>query len=194
MAERRMIAVFCGAGTGNDPRFEKATYAFGQALARRGLGLVYGGGAVGLMGAVADGALSEGGHVVGVIPNFMVEKELAHRGVADMRIVHSMHERKALMAKLADGFVALPGGLGTLDELLEILTWAQLGLHRKPIALLNVAGMHDGLVALLDRLVGYAFLPQQTRDLLYVDDRIEVLIDHVVASFPATDRTHVERA
>src|SRR5919206_3359843 len=132
------VCVFCGSSRGNDPLFVDVARATADALHARGLGLVYGGGAVGLMGALADRMLELGGDVVGVIPSFLVERELAHPRVADMRIVRSMHERKALMADLADAFIALPGGWGTLEEFVEVLTWSQLGLHRKPCGLLNV--------------------------------------------------------
>jgi uncharacterized protein (TIGR00730 family) len=132
------VCVFCGASSGRRAAYAEAARAFGATLAGRGLGLVYGGGRVGLMGAVADGALGAGGEVIGVIPKELVDRELAHSGVADMRVVGSLHERKALMAELSDAFVALPGGFGTLDELMEQLTWSQLGLHAKPVALLDV--------------------------------------------------------
>jgi uncharacterized protein (TIGR00730 family) len=144
----RRVCVFCGASSGRLPVYADTARELGAALAAGGLGLVYGGGRVGLMGAVADGALAAGGEVVGVIPQELVDRELAHGGVSELRVVGSLHERKALMAELADAFVALPGGFGTLDELLEQLTWSQLGLHAKPIGLLDVAGYWRPLIEL----------------------------------------------
>jgi uncharacterized protein (TIGR00730 family) len=144
----RRVCVFCGASSGRQTAYAEAARAFGAAVASRGFGLVFGGGRVGLMGALADGALAEGGEVVGVIPQALVARELAHAGVTELHVVGSLHERKALMAELADAFVALPGGFGTLDELMEQLTWSQLGLHAKPVAILEVAGYWRPLIAL----------------------------------------------
>jgi uncharacterized protein (TIGR00730 family) len=144
----RRVCVFCGASSGRAPAYADAARAFGATLAARGLGLVYGGGRVGLMGAVADGALGAGGEAVGVIPQELVDRELAHGGLSELRVVGSLHERKALMAELADAFVALPGGFGTLDELMEQLTWWQLGLHSKPVGLLDVEDYWRPLIAL----------------------------------------------
>ena len=144
----RRVCVFCGSSPGRDPRYAEAARALARGLVSRGIGVVFGGGSIGLMGVLADQALAVGGSVVGVIPHGLAARELAHRGVADMRVVATMHARKALMAELADGFVALPGGIGTFEELLEIATWGQLGIHRKPIGILNVAGYYDPLVAL----------------------------------------------
>jgi uncharacterized protein (TIGR00730 family) len=140
--------VFCGASSGRSPAYADAARAFGAAAAARGVGVVYGGGRVGLMGALADGALGAGGEVIGVIPQLLVDRELAHGGLSELHVVESLHERKALMAELADGFAALPGGFGTLDELLEQLTWSQLGLHAKPVGLLDVDGFWRPLIAL----------------------------------------------
>jgi len=140
--------VFCGASSGRSPAYADAARAFGAAAAARGVGVVYGGGRVGLMGALADGALGAGGEVIGVIPQLLVDRELAHGGLSELHVVDSLHERKALMAELADGFAALPGGFGTLDELLEQLTWSQLGLHAKPVGLLDVDGFWRPLIAL----------------------------------------------
>lgn len=142
------VCVFCGASSGRSPAYAEAARAFGAAIAARGLGVVYGGGRVGLMGALADGALAAGGEVIGVIPRELVERELAHGGLSKLHVVDSLHERKGLMAELADGFAALPGGFGTLDELFEQLTWSQLGLHRKPVGLLDVEGYFAPLVSL----------------------------------------------
>ncbi len=148
----RRICVFCGSAEGARPAYRDAARALGRELATRGLGLVYGGGSVGLMGVLADTVLAEGGEVIGVIPGPLATRELAHTGLTELRVVGSMHERKATMARLSDGFVALPGGLGTLEETLEVLTWTQLGIHRKPVGVLNVEGYWDGL----ERMLGHA--------------------------------------
>jgi hypothetical protein len=148
------------------------------------MGVVFGGGSVGLMGVLADHALAAGGRVTGVIPHGLAARELAHRGVADMRVVPTMHARKALMAELADGFVALPGGVGTLEELLEIATWGQLGIHRKPIGVLNVAGYYDPLVALLGHAVDAGFVSEQNRRLFVVDEDPVRLLDRLAAHAP----------
>ena len=175
------ICVFCGSSPGFDPRFMTAASAFGTSLARRGIGLVYGGASVGLMGAVADAVLQAGGDVIGVIPQALVAKEVAHYGLDDLRVVGSMHERKALMAELADGFVALPGGIGTFEELFEVWTWAQLGDIAKPCALYNVAGFYDGLTAFLDNVVTQGFMKALHRDMLIVADEAEALLDRLAA-------------
>jgi uncharacterized protein (TIGR00730 family) len=151
----------------------------GRALAQRGIGLVYGGGRVGTMGAVADGALQAGGSVVGVIPQSMVSWEIAHDGLSELHVVETMHQRKALMADLSDAFVALPGGAGTMDEFFEIWTWAQLGLHAKPIGLLNVDGFYDHLIALIDHMVAEGFLKAPYRDMVLVDDDVERLLNRI---------------
>jgi hypothetical protein len=152
------VCVFCGASSGRLPAYAEAARAFGVAAAARGTGIVYGGGRVGLMGAVADGALSAGGEVIGVIPQELVDRELAHEGLTNLHVVGSLHERKALMAELADGFVALPGGFGTLDELLEQLTWSQLGLHDKPVGLLDVEEYWLPLIALARHATAEGFV------------------------------------
>jgi uncharacterized protein (TIGR00730 family) len=144
-----------------------------------GIGVVYGGGGVGLMGALADAVIAEGGEVIGVIPRALVDREIAHRDVTDMRVVGSMHERKALMAELADAFIALPGGLGTLEELFEVYTWAQLGLHRKPCALLNVEGYFDGIEDFLAHAVGERFLREEHRELLLIESEPSALLDRI---------------
>jgi hypothetical protein len=160
------ICVFCGSSVGARPEFAAAAAEVGQLLAERGIRLVYGAGNIGLMGVLADAALAAGGEVIGVIPQMLVDKELAHRGLADLRIVTSMHERKALMAELSDAFIALPGGLGTYEELCEVLTWAQLGLHHKPCGCLNVSSYFDPLNWLLDHGVAEGFIHPQHRKLL----------------------------
>ena len=171
------VCVFCGSRPGGRPVFAEQARAFGRLLAARGVGLVYGGGHVGLMGILADAVLEEGGEVRGVIPRALEDRELAHRRLTELHVVDTMHQRKALMADLADGFAALPGAFGTGDELFEILTWAQLGLHGKPIGLLNVAGFFDPLLAWIDRAVEEAFLKPQHRDLLLVADEPGRLLD-----------------
>jgi uncharacterized protein (TIGR00730 family) len=170
------IAVFCGASAGMSPGYREAAGGFGGLLAREGIGLVYGGGAIGLMGALADGVLAAGGHVIGVIPHALDTREVAHRGLSELRVVSSMHERKAQMADLADGFVALPGGIGTLEELFEIWTWAQLGIHLKPCALLNVNGFYTGLVSFLDHVVSEGFLKPVHRGALMVETCPQTLL------------------
>jgi uncharacterized protein (TIGR00730 family) len=163
------ICVFCGSSRGARPDYLAAAEATGREIARRGITLVYGAGNIGLMGAVADAALAEGGTVVGVIPESLVAWELAHDGLTELHIVRSMHERKAMMAERAEAFLALPGGLGTFEELFEILTWAQLGLHQKPFGLLNVAGYYDPLLMLLNRAVEERFLRPAHRDLVIAE-------------------------
>jgi hypothetical protein len=156
------VCVYCGSSAGNDPRFAAVARAFGAALARAGIGVVYGGGRVGLMGAVADAALEAGGEVIGIIPRFLEEREVAHLGV-DLRVVESMHERKQLMSELSDAFVALPGGFGTFEEFFEIVTWVQLRLIAAPCILANVDGYYDALIALIDGAVANGFIHPRTR-------------------------------
>jgi uncharacterized protein (TIGR00730 family) len=170
------VAVFTGATSGASDDFGNAVTAFGRALAEAGVGIVYGGGRVGLMGRLADAALAGGGEVIGVIPRFLVDRELAHGGLTELRVVASMHERKATMAELADAFVALPGGAGTLDELFEAWTWQQLGLHDKPVALLNAAGYWDPLLAALDHMTSSGLIRAADRaSLLVTADATEFL-------------------
>jgi uncharacterized protein (TIGR00730 family) len=169
------LCVFCGSSVGTKPAFIGAAIALGKVLAEQKIRLVYGGGRVGLMGAIADSALQNGGAVVGVIPEHLVAREVAHQGLTDLRIVHSMHERKALMAELSDAFVAMPGGLGTLEEFFEVWTWGQLGLHRKPYALLNVNGFYDPLVQFIDQLVEQRFVKPEHRRMLIVESDVAML-------------------
>jgi uncharacterized protein (TIGR00730 family) len=171
------VCVFCGSSLGDRPDYTEAARRLGTALAARGLGLVFGAGHVGLMGALADAVLAAGGEAIGVIPQALVDRELAHRGLTQLRIVQTMHQRKALMADLADGFIALPGGFGTCDELFEILTWAQLGMHHKPIGLVNVAGYFEGLLTWLDHLVTERFVRPNHRRLLLQASEPEALLD-----------------
>jgi uncharacterized protein (TIGR00730 family) len=173
--------VFCGSSEGRDPRYREAALAVGRGLARRGLGLVYGGGGIGLMRVLADAALDQGGSVIGVIPHGLAAREVAHRRVTEMRVVPSMHARKALMAELADSFLTLPGGFGTFEELFESVTWAQLGIHRKPLGLLNVAGYFDHLVRLLDHAVAEGFVPAASLKLVVVGEEPEALLDRLAA-------------
>jgi uncharacterized protein (TIGR00730 family) len=162
----KRVCVFCGSSAGSNSIYQEVAQRMGTAIARRGLGLVYGGGGIGLMKVLADAALGEGGEVIGVIPSSLIGKEAAHARLADLRVVGSMHERKALMADLSDAFIALPGAYGTLDEFCEVLTWAQLGLHHKPCGLLNADGFYDRLIAHFDRLVAEEFLSPANRSLV----------------------------
>jgi uncharacterized protein (TIGR00730 family) len=188
------LCVFCGTTPGTRPGFEAAAHQLGTLLAAEGVALVYGGGRIGLMGVLADAALAAGGAVIGVIPRALNTDERAHRGLTEMHVADSMHERKALMADLADGFVALPGGLGTFEEFLEIVTWAQLGFHHKPCGLLNVAGYFDKLIAFLDHAVTERFIEPAHRDLILVDADHRRLLERLRLYVPpaATRRTRRE--
>lgn len=177
----RRLCVFCGSNAGSRPEYADAARRLGQALVARGLGLVFGAGHVGLMGVIADAVLAAGGEAIGVIPQALVDKELAHGGLTRLHVVSTMHERKALMADLSDAFAALPGGYGTADELCEILTWAQLGLHAKPIGLLNTLGYFDALTAWLDHTVGQGFMKPKHRRLLVQAGEPEELLDRLAA-------------
>jgi len=179
VADLGRVCVFCGANVGSRPGYTAAAEVLGVALARREVRLVYGGGQVGLMGVVANSVLAVGGEVVGVLPESLATKELAHPTLTEMRVVGSMHERKTLMADLADGFIALPGGYGTLDELCEILTWAQLGFHAKPVGLLNAGGFFDGFLAFLDHAAAEGFVRSAHRDMLLVDAEADRLLDRM---------------
>jgi uncharacterized protein (TIGR00730 family) len=193
MPRLRSICVFCGSSKGAWPEYAAAAKATGQLLAERGIRLVYGGGNVGLMGVLADAALAAGGEAVGVIPQMLVDKELAHRGLTELRIVGSMHERKALMADLSDAFLALPGGLGTLEELCEILTWAQLGIHTKPCGCLNVLGYYDILFKLLDHAVGERFLHPGQRRLVLSSAEPQQLLTLLEQHQPVADAKWFDR-
>ena len=179
------IAVFCGSTEGARPVYASIARELGTALAQRSIELVYGGGYVGLMGVLADAVMKAGGNVIGVIPDMLIEKELAFDGGVDLRIVKTMHERKALMAELADGFIALPGGFGTLEEFSEMVTWAQLGLHHKPCGLLNCEGFFDKFMEFLDFQVGQGFIEPHNRALIYVAHEPQALLDHMVTSMNA---------
>jgi len=180
------IAIYCGSNSGLDPVYREAAARLAAHLAGQGIGIVYGGGRIGLMGVVADAALAAGGEVIGVIPRALLDKELGHSGVSRLEVVGSMHQRKQLMADLSDGFIALPGGYGTLEELFETLTWLQLGFHAKPVGLLNVAGFFDGLLAFLDRLRDSGFLLGGHRDCLLLDETPDGLLRQMHA-FRAPD-------
>ncbi|MBI5070432.1 MAG: TIGR00730 family Rossman fold protein [Deltaproteobacteria bacterium] len=187
------ICVFCGSSPGRRPEYREAAAALGRAMVRRGAGLVFGGGHVGIMGAVADAVLAAGGEATGVIPRGLQVRELAHGGLTELRVVDTMHERKALMAELSDAFVALPGGMGTLEETTEVLTWAQLGIHRKPVGLLDVAGYWSPFVAMLDHAVEEGFLRPDQRGLLLVEREVEPLLDRLAGWRPAPVRRWMER-
>lgn len=170
------ICVFCGSSPGRSPVYAEAAATLGELLADRGIGLVYGGATVGTMGVIADATLSAGGEAYGVIPQQLVDREIAHRGLTELYEVADMHQRKAKMAELADAFIALPGGAGTLEELFEVWTWAQLGLHSKPIGLLDVAGYYDRMRPMLDHMVAEGFLKPEYRDALQIDADPETLL------------------
>jgi uncharacterized protein (TIGR00730 family) len=176
----KRICVFCGSAAGSRALYADSARQFGGLLASRGLDLVFGGGHVGMMGVLADSALAGGGYVIGVIPQSMVEREMAHSGVTQMHVVETMHQRKALMVKLSDAFVALPGGSGTLDELFEILTWRQLRYHHKPIGLLNVGGYYDSLLSWLETAFAEGFIREKHRGLLIVEQEGQVLLDRLL--------------
>jgi uncharacterized protein (TIGR00730 family) len=180
------ICVYAGSNPGAKEAYGEAAAELARLLASRGIGVVYGGGKVGLMGILADAALAAGGEVIGVIPQDLVDREVGHDGLTELRVVGSMHERKALMAELSDAFVALPGGAGTLEELIEIYTWSQLGLHAKPMGVLNVLGYYDGLAALLDHAVEEGFLRPQHRAALQTADTPAELMERFVGWRPAT--------
>jgi uncharacterized protein (TIGR00730 family) len=175
----KRICVFCGSNHGARQAYREAAQALGNEMARRGIGLVYGGGRVGLMGVIADAVLAAGGQVIGVIPDNLLAKELDHRGLSELRIVGTMHERKALMGDLADGFIAMPGGFGTYDEFCEVLTWAQLGLHKKPCAMLNVDGYYDAMIAMFDHATQEGFIRPDHRGMLIISADVNELLDRM---------------
>lgn len=175
----KSTAVFCGSSKGNDPQITDMAHGLGETLANQNITLVYGGAKVGLMGQVANGTLAQKGQVIGVIPDFLKRKEVFHPEITELIIVDTMHERKLKMHELADGFIAIPGGYGTLEELFEIITWGQLGLHQKPIGILNVNGFFESLLQFLDTMVACGFLKQENRDMLLVDESPEGLLDQM---------------
>ena len=178
------LCVFCGSRQGLDPAYTKAARSLGTMLAEANIRLVFGGGHVGLMGVISNAALEAGGDVIGVIPRSLVERELAHAGLTDLRIVGSMHERKALMSDLSEGFITLPGGTGTLEEFFEVLTWAQLGEHEKPCGLLNVAGYYDPLLSVFDHMVHKGFLSESNRTLVLAESEPERLLQKLESYQP----------
>lgn len=184
----KSVCVYCGSNSGLRPEYADAARAMGAALARRGVTLIYGGGLVGLMGVIADSCLEAGGEVIGIIPEFLCTKEVAHPGLTEMRVVTSMHERKAAMAEASDAFLALPGGIGTMEELFEIWTWAQLGQHRKPVGVLNAGGYFDGLLAFLDRMTADGFVRPDHRAMLVEGEDPDAVLDAFAAyEAPAAD-------
>ena len=186
LARMKRLCIYCGSSPGSRPEYVAAATACGRTLAQRGIGIVYGGGNTGMMGTVANAALAARGEVIGVIPHHLADKELAHEGTTQMIRVNSMHERKQLMADLSDGFIILPGGIGTLEELFETYTWLQLGLHKKPISVLNVAGFFDHMLTFLDHMVGERFLKAEHQSMLIVDDDMDRLLERMTA-FVAPD-------
>ncbi len=190
---QKRICVFTGSSPGADPAYREAATEFGRELVLRGYGLVFGGGKVGLMGAVADSVISAGGHAIGVIPRALMAKEVAHEGLQELEIVSSMHERKQRMAELADAFVALPGGMGTLEELSEVVTWAQLGIHSKPCGLLNVEGYFDSLLAFLDHASDQRFLRREHRGIVQVAASPKALLDLLETCQPVHVRKWMDR-
>jgi hypothetical protein len=182
----KRLAVYCGSATPADPVFIDTARIVGRTLAERGIGLVYGGGRLGLMGAVADAALAAGGEVIGIIPQALVDAEVAHKGLSELHVCGTMHERKQAFTDLSDGFVTLPGGTGTMDELWEALSWAQLGYHHKPVGLLNAAGFYDLLIAFNEHMGEVGFLRPQHRGLMIVDTTLDGLLDKMAAHVPAT--------
>lgn len=190
----RSLCVFCGSHAGHDPAYEAAARALGETLAEAGIELVYGGGHVGLMGVVANAALAAGGEVVGVMPRALVEREISHTGLTQLHVVSSMHERKAMMSDLSEGFIALPGGTGTLEEFFEVLTWAQLGEHEKPCGLLDVAGYYAPLLDLFDHMVERGFLSTKHRAMVLVETKPEALLERFERYQPPDTAKWIDRS
>lgn len=189
----KSITVFCGSSSGFRPEYAEAAKELGRNLVEQNIRLVYGGGNVGLMGIIADEVMKNGGEVVGIIPESLDKKEVAHRGISELRVVNSMHERKALMAEFADGFIAMPGGIGTFEEFFEILTWAQLGFHHKPCGLLNVANYYDGLLSLCENAVNEGFLRKQHSELILVDSDSTKLLEKMQNYKPQTIEKWIDK-
>jgi uncharacterized protein (TIGR00730 family) len=189
----KRICVFCGSNLGERPAYRSAAIALGHLVAERGIGLVYGGGNIGLMGVIADAVLEKGGFVTGVIPQVLMDQELAHQRIQDLRVVRSIHERKALMADLSDGFIAMPGGFGTFEEFCEIVTWSQLGLQEKPCGLLNVEGYYQPLLSLFDQAVAEGFLMPENRQIVLAHSEPAVLLDALLTSKPVSKRPWLNR-
>jgi len=190
----KRIAIYCGSATPADPVYIESARMVGRTLAERGIGVVYGGGKLGLMGAVADAAMAAGGEVIGVIPDALVTAEVAHQELTRLEVVHTMHERKARFIDLADAFITLPGGTGTMDELWEALSWAQLGYHRDPIGLLNVAGFYDGLIAFNQHMIDVGFIRPQHAGLLIADDDLDSLLEKLATAQPPVSIVQMRRA
>ncbi len=190
----KAVCVYCGSSSGAKPVYNEAAQAFGRALVQADLGLVYGGGKVGLMGVIADTVMAEGGRAIGVIPELLVDKEVGHNGLTELHVVPDMHHRKKMMADLSDGFVALPGGAGTLEELFEVFTWAQLGYHHKPVGILNIDGFYDPLITLLEHTVSEGFMRQTYLDMLQIDSDPAALIGKLRRYHaPVADKWAVQR-
>jgi len=186
MKSLNRLAIYCGSATPSDPVYVENARFVGRTLAERGIGVVYGGGRLGLMGAVADAALEAGGEVIGVIPQALVDAEVAHRGCTELHVVRTMHERKQAFTDISDGFVTLPGGTGTMDELWEAMSWAQIGYHAKPVGLLNTANFYDGLITFVKTMGEVGFLRPQHQGLLIIDDQLDGLLAKMAAHVPAT--------
>ena len=186
MTSLKRLAIYCGSATPSDPVYVENARFVGRTLAERGIGVVYGGGRLGLMGAVADAALEAGGEVIGVIPQALVDAEVAHRGCTQLHVVRTMHERKQAFTDIADGFITLPGGTGTMDELWEAMSWAQIGYHAKPVGLLNVAHFYDGLIAFVKTMGEVGFLRPQHQSILIIDDQLDGLLEKMANHVPAT--------
>lgn len=187
----KSLAVFCGSSEGASPIYKEAAKKLGHELAQRGITLVYGGASVGLMGAVADAVLEQGGQVIGVLPHFLQTREIAHNHLSELIVVDSMHERKAKMAELSDGFIVLPGGPGTMEEYFEIFTWGQLGLHQKPAGILNVDHYYDSLIALFDKIAAEKFMQEKHRAMVLVDTEAKGLLDQFLAYAPPAVKTYL---
>jgi len=190
----KRLAVYCGSASPADPVYIESARAVGRTLAERGIGVVYGGGRLGLMGAVADGALAAGGEVIGIIPTALVNAEVAHKGLTELHVVDTMHQRKQAFTDLSDGFVNLPGGTGTMDELWEALSWAQIGYHAKPVGLLNVAGYYDHLIAFVAKMGEVGFLRPQHQNILIVDETLDGLLSRMVAHEPIETITKMRKS
>jgi len=189
----KAICVFCGSNVGRDPAYQQAAVAVGTALAKAGLKLIYGGGKIGLMGAVADAVIAAGGQAAGVMPRALVEREIAHAGLSELYVVATMHERKTMMADLSDGFIALPGGAGTLDEFFEQWTWAQLGIHAKPCGLLNVADYFGPLIAMLQKIVTEGFVAERYFQMLVIETSIEPMLKRFANYSPPPQKWQVPK-
>jgi len=186
----KRLAVFCGSSLGASEAYREGAIQLGKELAKRNITLVYGGSSIGLMGAVADTVISEGGHAIGVIPRALEEREISHKGVTELIKVETMHERKAKMADLSDGFVVLPGGTGTLEEFFEVFTWGQIGLHQKPCGLLNIEHYYDPLLSLFDHMINQKFLQEKFRSMVIIKERSDELLDKFINYQPPTIKTY----